>query len=131
MDTDTFSLRPFDTATRPVVGLSNYSHTATGQEVLCRVCSEIAACGAGWVALSVSAQVDTDPMFSACLFQTIPVSMSVSAPHKWTRSLRDSQCGLLHLFSHRCNGNILTSIQVVDLTCLLGGEQAELMSFSC
>ena len=62
-DTDTFSLCPFDTATRPVVGLSNYNRTATRQE-LCRVHSEIAACGAGWVAVStVSAQVDTDPMF--------------------------------------------------------------------
>ena len=86
-DTDTFSLCPFDTATRPVVGLSNYSRTATGQE-LCRVRSEIATCGAGWVAVSVSAQVDADPMFSTCLFQTVSVSVSVSVPHKWTRSFR-------------------------------------------
>ena len=81
MDTDTFSLCPFDTATRPVVGLSNYSRTATRQE-LCRVHSEIGACGAGWVAVSVSAQVCS----GTCLFQTVSVSMSVSTLHKWTRS---------------------------------------------
>ena len=78
MDTDTFSLCPFDTAIRPVVGLSNYSRMATRQE-LCRVHSEIA----GWVAVSVSAQVDTDPMFST----SVSVSVSISTPHKWTRSL--------------------------------------------
>ena len=82
-DTDTLSLCPFDTATRPAVGLSNYMRTATGQQ-LCRVRSEIAACGARWVAVSVSAQVDTDPMFSTSLFQTV----SVSALHKWTHSFR-------------------------------------------
>ena len=54
MYTDTFSLCPLDTTTPPVVGLSNYNCMGTGQE-LCRVCSEITACCAGWVAVCISA----------------------------------------------------------------------------
>ena len=37
---------------------------------------------------SLSTQVDIGPMFSICLLQTVSVSVSVSTPHKWTRSLK-------------------------------------------